>query len=111
MRRAGLVGRTVTLKVRYEDFETLTRSRTLSAPTNSARQISAVARALLDELAPTRPVRLIGLGASSLEQADAPRQLGFEEDGWSKVEDVVFEVRERYGEGAIRPGGGMGDRG
>jgi len=56
-------------------------------------------------------VRLIGLGASSLEQADAPRQLGFEEDGWSKVEDVVFEVRERYGEGAIRPGGGMGDRG
>ncbi|MFO7300741.1 MAG: DNA polymerase IV [Actinomycetes bacterium] len=104
LRRAGLGGRTITLKVRFSDFETVTRSRTLRAPTRSAREITAVARALLDELAPARPVRLVGLGASSLETADAPRQLAFHDDVWSRVEDAVFEVIERYGKDAIRSG-------
>ncbi|HEX6947211.1 MAG TPA: DNA polymerase IV [Acidimicrobiia bacterium] len=107
LRRAGLMGRTVTLKVRYSDFETITRSRTLRDPTSSARELTAVGRALLDELAPKRPVRLLGLGASQLESAESPRQLGFGSDDWVKVEDAVFEVRERYGEGAIRPGRGL----
>lgn len=111
LRRAGLVGRTVTLKVRYPDFETPTRSRTLHTPTNSARELSAVARGLLDELSPSHPVRLLGVGASSLEPADSPRQLGLEGEQWSRVEDVVFEVRERYGEKAIRPGRKLGEGG
>jgi DNA polymerase-4 len=111
LRRAGLAGRTVTLKVRYADFETLTRSRTMGEATNSARELSAVARALLRELAPSRPVRLLGVGASSLERADSPRQLGLEDEPWARVEDVVYEVRERYGEKAIKPGSKLGDSG
>ncbi len=104
LRRAGLMGRTITLKVRYADFETITRSRTLSEPTNSARVLAAEAQELLAEAAPTRPVRLVGLGSSSLERADAPRQMGLQGERWDRVEDAVFEVIQKYGDAAIRPG-------
>lgn len=104
LRRSGLVARTVTLKVRYPDFETVTRSRTGRNPGNSWRELFAIGKALLEELSPSRPVRLLGLGASSLERGGGARQIGLEEDGWGRVEDAVFEVRERFGDRAIRPG-------
>lgn len=111
LRRAGLRGRTVTLKVRYSDFETITRSRTLAEPTNSARALSSEARELMSEAAPTRPVRLVGLGASSLEKADAPRQIGLDEERWDRVEDAVFEVVQKFGAAAIRPRDKLGEGG
>jgi nucleotidyltransferase/DNA polymerase involved in DNA repair len=62
----GLLARTVTIKVRYSDFTTVTRSNT-KAPTNDPDQIANRAVALLDKTeAKTRPVRLLGAGVHGL---------------------------------------------
>lgn len=60
-------GRTVTIKVRLVPFETHTRSRTLAEPTAERAVIARTAIELLDEFEPRRPVRLLGVGVSSLE--------------------------------------------
>ena len=65
--RKGLVARTVTIKVRYADFTTVTRSHTAQGATRSARSLSVRARALLERTdAARRPVRLLGVGAHGL---------------------------------------------
>jgi DNA polymerase IV len=108
LRRSGLVARTITLKARYPDFETVTRSRT-GEPTDSWRRIFATVGNLLGDLPAVGPVRLLGLSGSGLQQAEAPRQIGLDEDSWSRAEEAVFEVRERFGDGSILPGRGLGE--
>jgi DNA polymerase-4 len=66
LRKNGLSGRTVTLKVRLHDFTTLSRSTTLDAPTDAAATIARLARGLLAELDTTGGVRLLGVGVSGL---------------------------------------------
>ena len=66
LRKSGLSGRTVTLKVRLHDFTTLSRSTTLDAPTDSAPVIARLARGLLGELDTSGGVRLLGVGVSGL---------------------------------------------
>ncbi|PLS81010.1 MAG: DNA polymerase IV [Chloroflexi bacterium] len=72
LQRKGLSGVTVTLKVRWSDFTTLTRQTTLPQPTDTAGQITAVASKLFDTVWEGRPVRLIGVGMSGL--LAAPQQ-------------------------------------
>ena len=68
--RKGLLARTVTIKVRYDDFTTVTRSHTAQGATSSARSLSVRARALLERTdAGRRPVRLLGVGAHGLSPA------------------------------------------
>jgi DNA polymerase IV len=82
LREANLKGRTVTLKVRYGDRQTVTRSQTLPTPTLSARAISVVASALLEAVEVHTGVRLIGVAMSSLSRgASAGQQLSFD-SGW-----------------------------
>ncbi len=64
-------GRTIGIKVRLDDFSTVTRARTLLAPTCDAEQVTRVALALLDEYAPQRPVRLLGVRVAGLTQRGA----------------------------------------
>ena len=59
-------GRTIGIKVRLDDFSTVTRARTLAAPTCDAEQVKQVALALLEEYAPPRPVRLLGVRVAGL---------------------------------------------
>ncbi len=66
LRKAGLSGRTVTIKVRLHDFTTLSRSTTLPSPTDSAPTIARMARGLLTELDTSGGVRLLGVGVSGL---------------------------------------------
>ncbi len=71
---AGLVanerrGRTIGIKVRLDDFSTLTRARSLDEPTGDLEQVTAVALQLLRENAPTRPVRLLGVRVAGLVPA------------------------------------------
>ena len=70
-------GRTVGIKVRLDDFSTHTRARTLPQAVNEAAEVGAVARELLREFAPTRPVRLLGVRIASFEAEanDAAPQL------------------------------------
>ena len=66
LRRHGLSGRTVTIKVRLHDFTTLNRSTTLSSPTDSAATVARLARGLLADLDTSGGVRLLGVGVSGL---------------------------------------------
>ena len=66
LRRHGLSGRTVSIKVRLHDFTTLSRSSTLGSPTDSAATIARLARALLADLDTSGGVRLLGVGVSGL---------------------------------------------
>ena len=66
LRKHGLSGRTVTIKVRLHDFTTLSRSSTLASPTDSTPAIARIARALLADLDTSGGVRLLGVGVSGL---------------------------------------------
>jgi len=66
LRKHGLSGRTVTIKVRLHDFTTLSRSTTLSSPTDAAGTIARLARSLLTDLDTSGGVRLLGVGVSGL---------------------------------------------
>lgn len=130
LRAAGLRGRTISLKVRYADRRTITRSQTLASPSDSLRAIAAVAAALLDAVEVSEGVRLIGVSVSSLQRGvGSVQQLTFESfcergsgteagrdqaspesleegdaarrDAWEEVEAAVNEVRARYGRSAV----------
>ena len=81
LEKRELSARTITLKTRYPDFTTPTRSRTLEHPIRVARQIADVAKELLRQTEATeRSVRLLGVTASSLSSGE-PEQLSLFEDG------------------------------
>jgi DNA polymerase-4 len=68
-----LAGRTVNLKVKYSDFQIITRARSLDRPVADVEEFVSVGRALLRAvLPPVRPIRLLGLGLSSLSEGTAP---------------------------------------
>jgi DNA polymerase-4 len=69
LRRRGTPGRTVGIKLRYDDWTNITRARTLPEPVNSGEAITELALALLREHAPARPVRLLGVRVASLVEA------------------------------------------
>jgi DNA polymerase-4 len=105
LRAAGLAGRTVTLKARFPDFTTITRSRTLESATNVGRDIYRTACRLLERSeVGDRPVRLIGVGLSMLSAAGTPNQLATDRPAvWDDLADAVTEVRDRFGSGAVKP--------
>jgi DNA polymerase-4 len=102
LRRSGVAARTVTIKVRFEDFSTITRSHTPPAPVETAHDIHEHGLALLDRAGVgDRPVRLLGIGGDHLEDADTPRQLELTGGEWDQVESAVEEVRRRFGDEAV----------
>ncbi len=104
LRRSGLRARTVTLKVRWQDFTTVTRSETTAPAVDGARDLYRIARDLMAGVGVASPVRLLGLSGTSLEPAGEPAQLGMSTDGgWVRVEDAVADIRARYGVGAVGP--------
>ncbi len=79
LRAAGHAGRTITLRVRFASFETITRSKTLPSPTDRTHDIVTVATGLLDALRLERVrVRLLGVGVSNLGDGGGGQQLSLE---------------------------------
>jgi DNA polymerase-4 len=107
MRRARLVGRTVALRVRYADFTTLTRSRTVADPTDVTAEVHAEALRLFDALdRRRRRIRLVGVrveGLLPLERAHRQLVIGEREHGWPDADRAVDQVHERFGRAAVRP--------
>jgi DNA polymerase-4 len=83
LRKARISGRTVSIKVRLHDFSTVSRSATLSEPSDDGRQIARVARRLLAELDTSSGVRLLGVGVSGL--ADWIQEYLFTDDEEDEV--------------------------
>jgi DNA polymerase-4 len=71
LRRAGYVGRTIGLKLRFDNFRTVTRDRTIDAPTQDARAIRHAAGECLKRVALERRIRLLGVKVAALTPADA----------------------------------------
>jgi DNA polymerase-4 len=106
LRASGQVARTVSIKARYADFSTVTRSRTIGQPTDVAKVIYTTAVALLEALGRSGPLRLVGVRAEGLSRAtDAPHQLTLagDDEEWRAAEEVVDRAAARFGSGALRP--------
>ena len=109
LRRHNLRGRTITLKARYPDFTTHTRSVTLDHPTQSTTEIRAAAREQLTRKLGRagRPLRLIGVTVSQLEGEDAGQGELFVDPTVARDQDldrVMDRVNERFGK-VMRRGG------
>jgi DNA polymerase IV len=107
LRASGMVARTVALKLRYADFSTVTRSRTVHTPLDSAQLIYGVAVQLLESLG-SRPltVRLVGVRAEQLEtaaQTSLQLSLDRRDDNWRAAEQALDKVAEKFGSKSVLP--------
>jgi DNA polymerase-4 len=131
LRAAGLQGRVVTLKVKYADFSLVTRRVTLARPSDDDRTLFDAARAQLERVDLTRPIRLTGISVSDFAGPAERRQLGLFSDASPAPEPpeagrrralhtALDALADRFGEGAVvradlagrrrhGPGGGDGD--
>jgi DNA polymerase-4 len=107
LRASGQVGRTVSIKIRFADFTTITRSKTLAEGTDVGRVVYATALALYDAMGLERArLRLVGVRVEQIGEASAqPRQLllGERDHGWREAELAADQAARRFGAGAVRP--------
>lgn len=108
LRRQQVRARTVTVKIRYGDFQTITRSTTLDDATDRTDLLWQAATMLFDAWCETgfRPVRLIGMGASHLESGSRQLDLFGGEDRLRRVDEVSDEIEAKFGRGTIQRLGG-----
>ena len=118
LRNAGLKGKTVNLKLRFSDFQTITRSRTLNSRTDQTIELSQIARLLLHEACGVRqaPVRLIGIGVSNfLEEHfqtdifDAENRFYSQKDNHlpgrgRQIDELSDHIKKRFGKNLIQRG-------
>lgn len=105
LRRKGYYGHTLTLKVKYADFRTITRSITSESDISSDEDIYALAVRLLEQVALPKGVRLLGIAVAGLGSGQ-PLGLGFEEDTKrQRRSDVTDKLKARFGEQIIFRGG------
>jgi DNA polymerase IV len=120
LRKDGLRTRTISIKLRENDFTTRGASRTLDTPVSTERPILATARALLRKLRAQRrlPVRLLGVSLSSLDDGDLAEQLSLLPDATTialetprdrALADALDRVRARFGAGAVQPASLLND--
>jgi DNA polymerase-4 len=104
LRQAGFAGSVVQIKLRYSNFETLTRQTALPQPTNLDDEIYAAAEKLFEaNIIPTRAVRLIGIGVSRLNPPY--RQLCLWDDDQAekeKLANAIDQLKEKYGQDVIK---------
>jgi DNA polymerase-4 len=121
LRAAGVVARTITVKVRFADFRTITRSSTSAQPVASGAVIAKTACALVAAVDVAAGVRLLGVTASGLVAPEAaPQQLSLDDVGaehgqpgaaWEAASAAVDDVRRRFGTTAIGPAASVGESG
>jgi DNA polymerase-4 len=107
MRTARVAGRTVTLKVRFADFTTITRSRTRGEATDVTQEIYGTASDLFTALGLQRArIRLVGVRVEGLVPRDTVQRqlvLGEREHGWADADTAVDRATQRFGTAAVRP--------
>jgi DNA polymerase-4 len=107
LRAAGRRARTITVKVRFHDFRTITGSSTLPHPIDTGPEVTHAASGLLHEIDVDAGVRLLGVSASGLTAGDAEQlslSVGDEpEPAWGPATEAVDAIRRRFGAEAIAP--------
>ena len=104
LRRGGWVARTVSVKLRFGDFETITRAQTLAEPTDVAQRFATESRTLYAATPVVgRGVRLIGVRAENLLPTGAvARGLWDDDEGWREAEGAIDALTEKFGRGAVQ---------
>jgi DNA polymerase-4 len=100
------------VKVRFNDFRTITRAETVPEGLDEAPALVKVARRLLEAVDVGQGVRLLGVSLSQLAEG-AARQLTFEDaaaPGWTGATQAIDEIRDRFGDAAIVPATLVGTR-
>lgn len=102
LRRAEWETSTVAIKIRFDDFRTLSRSQTLSEPTAVGQRIGEAAQSLFEQIDRRDPVRLVGVRAENLRPAGGGA-LGLwdDDEDWRRVEGAMDEAVARFGAATI----------
>jgi DNA polymerase-4 len=112
MRTAGVAGRTVTLRVRFADFTTITRSRTRGEATDVTQEVFRAASDLFQALGLQRArIRLVGVRVEGLVPRNTVHRqlvLGEREHGWSDADRAMDRAVSRFGRAAVRPASLLG---
>ena len=106
LRENGYYAKTISIKVRFADFSTISRSKTLPLPIDSTHDIYEIAKSLFLALNLDRArLRLVGISLDNLSEA-APEQLllGSREKGWREADTAIDRAKLRFGGGSVRPG-------
>jgi len=103
LRQQGLFARTVSIKVRFGDFKTITRSHTLDYSFNDDDTIFQEALHLLEQVK-LRPVRLLGVAVSSLSEGAQLSLFGSEASPSSRITEVMDAINKKFSRGAITKG-------
>jgi len=109
LRDHRLWARTVQIKLRYSDFSTFTRARTLEHATQMDTELSAAARDLFHKAWNTKAIRLLGVYAQQLEAAQGQASLLNHEknEAWRKTLSAVDKLRDKYGDGVVSLAAGL----
>jgi DNA polymerase-4 len=112
LRRHRLRARTVQLKVRFDDFRTITRARTLPAPTDVTQEIGNAVAAMFAGRMPPRAlrVRLLGVGVSGLCHAGKTQLTLFsdqQQQRQSRLDAVADSIKQKFGAGSLQRGSGL----
>ena len=105
LRDRDLFAKTISIKVRFADFSTINRSKTLPLPIDSTHDVYEVVKGLYQALRIERArLRLVGVSLENLSEG-APHQmmLGEREVGWRQAEGAMDQARARFGKGSVRP--------
>jgi DNA polymerase-4 len=106
MRGKGLATNTISIKVRFTDFKTISRSKTLDLPTTGTQEIFEVAKALYLGLNLDRVlIRLVGVSLDSLVENDDVKQmvLGERTSSWQQADRAIDRVKAKFGRASLRP--------
>jgi DNA polymerase IV len=104
LRKAERVGRTVTLRFRFDDFTRATRSHTIMAPTAETAPILTVARALLAsalQMIEDRGLTLLGMAVGNLDDDTVQLALPFDRHVGGALDAALDEIKERFGTSAV----------
>jgi DNA polymerase-4 len=105
LRSSGLFAKTISIKVRYADFTTINRSKTLPLPINTAHDTYDVVKSLYQALKiDGARLRLIGVALENFSE-DAPEQMSFDtrDKSWRHLQTALDKARNRFGGGSVHP--------
>lgn len=105
LRDKELFAKTISIKVRFADFSTINRSKTLAQPIKGTHEIYEIVKALYKALSIDKArLRLVGVSLENLSSSASEQMvLGGRESGWRQAESAMDRARARFGVGSVRP--------
>jgi DNA polymerase-4 len=106
LRDQGLFAKTISIKVRFGDFTTISRNKTVPTAIDSTQEIFEIVRTLYKALKiDGARLRLVGVSLTNLQEgAHEQMILGSREKGWREADSAIDRARARFGSGTVRPG-------